>query len=459
MALIDKLRAIGNAIREKNGTSDLIPLADMPQAILDIVSGGSGTEYTSITYNADGAITLIDKDGITHTMVCTYENDRLISVTYDGQEIVIGYDSNDRLNKIGETVVGYEPFELSYADKLYAHFGIDKTTYPYVFITTQLNVTTYALYLNFGSEYSLGGSSITVTGVKKQLSSGNFTVDTTAEEIVDYIINKNPTLTNGKTYHSYAEDYKTFSNVDVSDKCTNFEMLITEAEAVRTTDYTNGFALGLASGGVVEVDNTNGGTSFGALDNTVTFIVEDELYESVSVKSGNSLYPPAVSPHREGYFFSHWSYNDDYMPNPFTPTEDTTITAVMYESLDAVYKMNGISREEYPEFIIFRYGTSSYTWCMYIAQEGDLSAREGSDGLKDGVYLTIPADAPYYSFVDNDYQGTEPEKAIEEFIPNTETTATQRTGELSHFIGEDSNCVFYTNTRLSLSRGEWYSFG
>lgn len=41
MALIDKLRAIGNAIREKNGTTDLIPLADMPQAILDIKNGDS----------------------------------------------------------------------------------------------------------------------------------------------------------------------------------------------------------------------------------------------------------------------------------------------------------------------------------------------------------------------------------------------------------------------------------
>lgn len=41
MALTDKLVAIGDAIREKKGTSDLIPLADMPQAIRDIVSGGT----------------------------------------------------------------------------------------------------------------------------------------------------------------------------------------------------------------------------------------------------------------------------------------------------------------------------------------------------------------------------------------------------------------------------------
>lgn len=41
MALTDKLVAIGDAIREKTGTTDLIPLADMPQAIKDISSGGT----------------------------------------------------------------------------------------------------------------------------------------------------------------------------------------------------------------------------------------------------------------------------------------------------------------------------------------------------------------------------------------------------------------------------------
>lgn len=40
MALIDKLSAIGDAIREKNGTTDLIPLGDMPAAIQAIQTGG-----------------------------------------------------------------------------------------------------------------------------------------------------------------------------------------------------------------------------------------------------------------------------------------------------------------------------------------------------------------------------------------------------------------------------------
>ena len=58
MALTDKLTDIGNAIREKNGTTDLIPLADMPQAIRDIQSGGGdNTDLTEIE-------TIIDESGV-----------------------------------------------------------------------------------------------------------------------------------------------------------------------------------------------------------------------------------------------------------------------------------------------------------------------------------------------------------------------------------------------------------
>ena len=53
MALIEKLTAIGNAIREKKGTTDLIPLADMPQAIRDIsVSGGDAVDLLQYVTNA-----------------------------------------------------------------------------------------------------------------------------------------------------------------------------------------------------------------------------------------------------------------------------------------------------------------------------------------------------------------------------------------------------------------------
>lgn len=53
MALIEKLTAIGNAVREKKGTTELIPLADMPQAILDISDGGDNNDFWDI-YQQNG---------------------------------------------------------------------------------------------------------------------------------------------------------------------------------------------------------------------------------------------------------------------------------------------------------------------------------------------------------------------------------------------------------------------
>jgi YD repeat-containing protein len=119
MALIDGLHNIGDAIREKTGTSDLIPFKDIPQAILSISGGGSsgdsGVVYTDIVYNDDNTITLTDKDGITHTMVCTYDDaGKLVEVTYeDGKVVEMTYEGED-LTNVGNTVVklsgyGYAP--------------------------------------------------------------------------------------------------------------------------------------------------------------------------------------------------------------------------------------------------------------------------------------------------------------------------------------------------------------
>jgi hypothetical protein len=103
MALTDGLKAIGDAIREKNGTTDLIPFVDMPQAILDIVSGG-GTNYESIVYNEDNTITLTDKDGVIHTMECEYTDGKITSVKYNGKSVRLAY-SGDKLVKVGKTAV------------------------------------------------------------------------------------------------------------------------------------------------------------------------------------------------------------------------------------------------------------------------------------------------------------------------------------------------------------------
>lgn len=52
MALINKLSAIGDAIREKTGSTDLMTLDEMPSAIAGIQTGG-GEDYLALRLNAD----------------------------------------------------------------------------------------------------------------------------------------------------------------------------------------------------------------------------------------------------------------------------------------------------------------------------------------------------------------------------------------------------------------------
>ncbi len=82
---------------EVNGTETTYQLMQM---IADI--SGGGASYTSIVYNEDDTVTLIDTEGITHTMACTYEDGKLISVTYDGKAIELVYEGEE-LKSIGKT--------------------------------------------------------------------------------------------------------------------------------------------------------------------------------------------------------------------------------------------------------------------------------------------------------------------------------------------------------------------
>ena len=66
MALTDKITAIGNAIRSKTGSSDLLTLDEMPQEIQAIQTGGSGDTAlvdsilsgTITTYSSDNVVSL-----------------------------------------------------------------------------------------------------------------------------------------------------------------------------------------------------------------------------------------------------------------------------------------------------------------------------------------------------------------------------------------------------------------
>jgi hypothetical protein len=74
-------------------------------AEINVNGGESGIQYTSITFNDDDTIYLVDSEGNTHTMSYTYKDDMLDSVTYDGSRIRLGYDDDDNLIKVGATEV------------------------------------------------------------------------------------------------------------------------------------------------------------------------------------------------------------------------------------------------------------------------------------------------------------------------------------------------------------------
>lgn len=80
---------------------------EIMQGIADVPSSGggsSGIEYTSIAYNDDDTITLIDTNGNEHTIVCEYDGDKLVSATYDDKTIELTYE-DENLVGVGGTVV------------------------------------------------------------------------------------------------------------------------------------------------------------------------------------------------------------------------------------------------------------------------------------------------------------------------------------------------------------------
>ena len=105
-----------NALGIKNLADKGVGFAGFPpttyeimQGIADIVrdggdDSGGGIQYTSVTFNDDDTISLVDSEGNPHTMSCIYEGDRLKTVTYDGSEVSLTY-TGENLTKIGSTEI------------------------------------------------------------------------------------------------------------------------------------------------------------------------------------------------------------------------------------------------------------------------------------------------------------------------------------------------------------------
>ena len=102
-------------------------------------------------------------------------------------------------------------------------------------------------------------------------------------------------------------------------------------------DFQNGVALGLAMGGVVNEK---------ILDHTVTFTVDGEPYEVVSVKNRNSVNPPATEPTKDDYRFSGWELNSEKVKFPYMPTENTDLIASFSQGIPNDYILYVPLRQE-----------------------------------------------------------------------------------------------------------------
>jgi hypothetical protein len=58
------------------------------------VTGANSVEYSSITYNDDGTVTLTETNGTVRTMTCEYDGDKLVGLKYGNEVIPLTYEDD-----------------------------------------------------------------------------------------------------------------------------------------------------------------------------------------------------------------------------------------------------------------------------------------------------------------------------------------------------------------------------
>lgn len=122
-----------------NNNNALNKILSMINDLPNIDDVGGSIVYTNIVYNDDNTITLTDKDGVDHTMVCEYTEGVLSSLTYDGKAIELTYEE-DTLVGVGATEVDMEnaPCEES------GGYGQGETLPTKGFVVTEWNSEGFA---------------------------------------------------------------------------------------------------------------------------------------------------------------------------------------------------------------------------------------------------------------------------------------------------------------------------
>ena len=146
----ETLSAIGNAIRNKAGTSDMISPGNMPQAILDIPSGGGGGDPIAITLNGKryelaGTGGKLIMDNRTKFDITVNEVD---SYDFDADKF---YAYNDSTSKSNFTYLKYKSYRTATGEMWLGNVFEDcgtKYMHPFEYVNENSGVDSNSIKIN-----------------------------------------------------------------------------------------------------------------------------------------------------------------------------------------------------------------------------------------------------------------------------------------------------------------------
>lgn len=231
---------IANAIREKNGTEDTYKPGAMAEAILEI-KGGGGITYTDIVANEDDTLTLIDIEGVSHTLIPTYDdNGAITAVTMDGIAADLTYTDN-ALVAIGNTTTDFNNVTVDAAG------GSSSASDVFIYLDDN-NGGASINHLWMGNIFSIVGGSASILSM--DLSAIFTTVDEVKRGTLEVCFLPNPTLDENGILQDYYRNtgYKQLFAIDIANADSVNQTISLDLSTV-STDYTSALIYAKYNGG------------------------------------------------------------------------------------------------------------------------------------------------------------------------------------------------------------------
>lgn len=181
-------------------------------------------------------------------------------------------------------------------------------------------------------------------------------------------------------------------------------------------------------------------------DHTITFFADDEPYEAIGVKSGNSINAPATIPTSENGSFLWWELADGtQIEFPYTPTGNIGLNALFGSLADRVYEHYGVSKADYPCCAI-SFHTFSKKLFVYFATTATCASASSNLNLNAPC---LTGSVSYSSFSDFDNVESVIQYTFDNIKSVTETTS-------SYQVITRSNTISYINFDKGVFAGTAY---